>query len=38
MIRAFFEPMVRSQALAAPAFARVFAAADLYFYGFRYAG
>jgi hypothetical protein len=38
MIRAFFEPMVLSQALAAPAFARVFAAADLYFYGFRYAG
>jgi hypothetical protein len=30
--------MVRPQALAAPAFTRVFAAADLYFYGFRYAG
>jgi hypothetical protein len=30
--------MVRSQAIAATAFARDFAAADLYFYGFRYAG
>jgi hypothetical protein len=38
MIRAFSEAMVRSRALAAPAFTRVFAAADLYFYGFRYAG
>jgi len=30
--------MVRSQAIAATAFARFNAAADLYFYGFRYAG
>jgi hypothetical protein len=30
--------MVRSQAIAATFTARVFAAADLYFYGFRYAG
>ena len=30
--------MVRSQAISATAFARVYAAADLYFYGFRYAG
>jgi len=30
--------MVLSQALAATYDARVFAAADLYFYGFRYAG
>jgi len=30
--------MVRSQTIAATAFARPCAAADLYFYGFRYAG
>jgi hypothetical protein len=30
--------MVRSQATAATAFAGFTAAADLYFYGFRYAG
>jgi len=30
--------MVRSQAIAAIAFAGFTAAADLYFYGFRYAG
>jgi len=31
-------PMVRSHAIAATAFAGFTAAADLYFYGFRYAG
>ncbi|NJC42126.1 hypothetical protein GGQ87_002421 [Brevundimonas alba] len=30
--------MVRSQAIAATAFAGFTAVADLYFYGFRYAG
>jgi hypothetical protein len=30
--------MVPSQAIAATSFARFTAAADLYFYGFRYAG
>jgi hypothetical protein len=30
--------MVRPQAIAATTFTRVYAVADLYFYGFRYAG
>jgi len=38
MIVASFEAMVGPHASAATAFARDFAAADLYFYGFRYAG
>jgi len=33
-----FRRMVRPQAIAATAFTRVYAVADLYFYGFRYAG